>query len=62
MELLITIAFVYSIGFLTFIVINAFLAGYTDIPLSKQDLIEAVMWPLTIVMLIGTIARIIIKK
>jgi len=61
MELLISIAFIYSIGFLSLTVINAFIAGYTNTQLSRQDLFESLLWPLTIVMLLGTISHAILK-
>lgn len=62
MELLITISLYYAIGFIALIIINAFMAGYKDSNFTYHELIESLLWPVTIVILSGTISKIVVQK
>lgn len=62
MEILITLSAYYAIGFILFMITNAFIAGYNSTSLSRDDLLESLLWPLSGVMLMGTITQIVIKK
>jgi len=64
MEFILTLvpaAFIYGVGFLLILLLNAFLAGYHNTELTLFDLAEAALWPLTIVTFLGIIARALVR-
>jgi len=41
---------------------SSFAAGYHGIDIAKKDAFDSIIWPVTIVAIIGTLVRIIIEK
>lgn len=61
MEFLITIAIFYGLGITLILLLNAFLAGYNNTEPTKFDLLEALVWPLTIVTFFGILTKALVK-
>ena len=54
--------YIYTVIGLALFGINAFLVGYFGQEFTKDDFISALLWPVTILQLIGMLTAIIVKK
>jgi len=54
--------YIYLIVGLVLFAINAFLVGYAGQEFTKDDFMSAVLWPMTILQLMGMLTAIIIKS
>jgi|SaaInl8_200m_RNA_FD_contig_71_998222_length_3976_multi_5_in_0_out_0_3 hypothetical protein len=59
MELPTTIGIIYGAGFTAFLFLNALVAGWAATSITREDVYDSLMWPLSLTTLIGTLARLI---
>ena len=63
MEILILISIIYSVGFIIFLFGNAFVTGYTgNVAYTLNALWSSIIWPLSLIILIGLGTRIIKER
>lgn len=61
-DLVITFVVVYIVLGLVFCGVSALIAGYNGIMLNKSDYYDVILWPFSVLALVGIIARICVER
>ena len=60
-ELLSTLTVYFVIG-LVYCAVSALIAGYTGITMEKSDYYDGILWPFSVLVLVGAVARICVER
>jgi len=53
---------IYVIGIAITLLVNAFIAGYNGNNITLNDFSDAVIWPISLTVLIGLLIRLVVEK
>ena len=61
-DLVITFVVVYIVLGLVFCTMSALIAGYTGTKMEKSDYYDCILWPFSVLVILGALARICVER